>query len=485
MDEQARIEALRQKYGITPMPTKAPGVDARLSELDSAWGATPEAPVEDNSIQMTKGLGLDFGGPGVGVIDATGPVIDAGKRIFENVKGNIKEGGDAYRKSLDGEMNPIQAGAQIFKNTASAVASPITETVGKVVEKAAPVLQPFIDSINDSDSVVAFTDFLSKYPKVADTLYNVVSGGLDISAVQGMVKAPEAVDAVRTSVTDAVSAAKQKAVDLKAKVSSGKPNSLEVLQEKLAPKPTAKEARLAMDQGRLYPKQDGTLLKEGKPGRIAASEQQARSAQTTERLIPDAAKLDEATLYTEMKGKIGDLSKELKPEMQKVEIKPETIQKINDEWTNLKKTQKAEAKATDEPNVAKWQANFERHLQKSKNGTMDDLWEARQAYDDSIKSNVKNATEQSPEDLQIQKDIWLENRRILTDAINDPQNGLGKTSQNAFSDMRDLYEGMNGLLTKAKVDVTVEPSKLQRVLRTGIKAVVGERIMKATTGLGF
>ena len=43
----------------------------------------------------------------------------------------------------------------------------------------------------------------------------------------------------------------------------------------------------------------------------------------------------------------------------------------------------------------------------TKDGTIDDIWQARQAYDDAIPPNVKTASEQSSDVLQAQKEIWL------------------------------------------------------------------------------
>ena len=36
-----------------------------------------------------------------------------------------------------------------------------------------------------------------------------------------------------------------------------------------------------------------------------------------------------------------------------------------------------------------------------------------------VKSSVKKANDLSPEGLQLQREMWLENRRILNDVIND------------------------------------------------------------------
>ena len=122
---------------------------------------------------------------------------------------------------------------------------------------------------------------------------------------------------------------------------------------------------------------------------------------------------------------------------------------------------------------------------------MNDLWENAKAYDASIKSNVKSATSQSGEGLQMQKEIWLQNRAILRNAINDGTNGMGTTSSKAFSDMHDMYEGQNGILSKATVEKTGEPSGLSKaynskagkVIRNVAKVGVAGKVLAGGLGL--
>lgn len=85
----------------------------------------------------------------------------------------------------------------------------------------------------------------------------------------------------------------------------------------------------------------------------------------------------------------------------------------------------------------------------------------------------------------------MQNRSILRNAINDSESGLGKTSRQAFSDMKDMYEAQNGIMTKAKVDTKLAPSKVSQALnsRTGkivkgvVKYGVGAELVKKGLGL--
>jgi hypothetical protein len=233
----------------------------------------------------------------------------------------------------------------------------------------------------------------------------------------------------------------------------------------ISPKPTASEAKLAMSQGRLVKGQEPTLFKAGTSDQVLTSDQQLKSTNTIKRLIPGAATMDEPTLYSALDSKITETAKKLQPEMTKTPIKPKTIKDINTKWTELKKNQLENADATDEANVLKQQKQFEARLQKSGSGNMNDLWNTAKEYDASIPDNVKKANSLSSESLQNKKTIWLQNRAILRDAINDSSNGLGKTSQQAFSDMRDMYDAQKGILSKAKVETKVQPSKIEQFVK--------------------
>ncbi len=174
--------------------------------------------------------------------------------------------------------------------------------------------------------------------------------------------------------------------------------------------------------------------------------------------IPNASEMSPSKLYTAIDNKITETATKLRPQMEATPIKPQTVEKINSDWESLKKSQIDNAPATEEANVAKRQAKFEATLKKSGSGNHADLWDTRINYDNSIAENVKKANINSPESLQLQKEEWLQNRKILSDAINDNVSGMGKVSQKAFSDMTNMYEARNGILSQTKATTTIQPS---------------------------
>lgn len=261
-------------------------------------------------------------------------------------------------------------------------------------------------------------------------------------------------------------------------------DNLNKIQDTISPKLTAKETKLAMDQGRLIEGQDPTLLKNGTPDTVLPSDRVVKASQTINRNIPNAAKMKPSELYAALDGKISDTATKLQPEMQAIPLTPATKAKLTSDWTALKTKQLADPYISNNVNLPKLQANFENNfLNKTGVRNMNDYWETAKAYDASVPANVKSATSMSSEGLQDQKSVWLQNRAVLRNAINDAANGLGKTSKQAFSDMHDMYDAQTNLLSKAKVG-TGESSKIVQWIKDNpVKAkVIGGAA--GTVGLG-
>lgn len=244
-------------------------------------------------------------------------------------------------------------------------------------------------------------------------------------------------------------------------------NSTGKIAEMISPKATVKEAKLAQTQGRLVQGKEPTLFRAGTEDKILPSKKTVSASETIVKNIPNAQKMSPGDLYKAVDKNITETAQKLRPQMEATPIKPETVQKINDDWSTLKKTQMADAPATEEANVLKRQGKFETILKKSGSGSHADLWDTAINYDNSIADNVKKANSLSSESLQLQKDEWLQNRKILSDAIE-------KTSKPEFKQMSDLYEAKNGLISKAKVN-EAQMSKVNQFLKNNPKvaAVLG------------
>lgn len=271
----------------------------------------------------------------------------------------------------------------------------------------------------------------------------------------------------------------------------------------IAPKLNSAEARNAISEGRVT-RGDQSFIFGKQPDIVRQSDEVNQAASTIQRTIPDAAKLNDAQLLPKLDVEIGKVAKNIKGDMQKVPIKLSTTGQVVDTWKALKTTQEAEPEFDGFTGSAKFQKKFESYLKNlnwditDTSGkfkaptpkTLDDIWQTRIDYDNSIPANVKNATPNSAPSLQWQKTMWLQNRAILNDAIHDTASGLGDTSRKAFSDMSDMYLAKQNILSKAAVDLEGKPGMLpsnkKQLLKWGLSVgggLIGLDVLKNKLGL--
>ena len=403
---------------------------------------------------------------------------------FSRVGGEYKKAGENIVSGIQKSSEQMQQGQQqgglkglgtFLSGTARAAA----RTVGGVAQAAfapiteAPIVKPALEKAGEAISNIPGVtsvaqkgmELARKHPEIAKDIQNIVD-----TATLGIGKTAEKPLAEAGKIAGEkgvkkISSIFEKAAEKSVTRTAEKETAL--ITEKIMPKATIKEAKLAEMQGRLVKAKEPTLFKAGGLDVVSPSSKVEKAAQTIKKYIPEASKLDEPTLYTSLDNKTGEIARNLKPEMKKVVIGEPTVKKITTDWENLKKSQIEAAPATEEANVLKRQSRFESFLKTSKSETMDDLWDTRKVYDDTVHENVKRANELSSESLQMQKDEWLQNRNILNEAINDASTGLGKTSKEAFSDMTDMYTAKTNLLTKAKVETKIKPSKIRQFFQSG------------------
>lgn len=261
---------------------------------------------------------------------------------------------------------------------------------------------------------------------------------------------------------------------------SFKRKAIETIRNLIAPKITARESRQIISESRVTRGKDSFLFGQ-RPDVVIQSKQVERAADTINRRIPGAEKMNDFTLNNRLKIEIGSIGRNLKPQMKQVNVSPEITNKALDSWSILKKAQAKSPDFVAFPGASRFQKNFEGFLGliakrvKGETGqfrqrNLDDLWDIRIRYDRSIPTRVKQATDQSPAALQLQKEMWLENRAILNSIINNTSSGLGRTSQKAFSQMSDLYMARQNIATKSKILTERKPGlvSLKNLFRFGI-----------------
>ena len=398
----------------------------------------------------------------------------------ENILADIKNTPNIAEQAGGGTGAKILSGLSTAGHIAGEVAGGVGDIIGSVFSPLIPEevkskVGDVATHVNTQiDAIPGMTPEIKK--GIADVFNTLtLKGGADAEAP---VKAGvEKATTVAKDLTKIPEGALPQAEQVVKNVSKGVGDiqkEFDAIQEKIMPKPTAKEAKLAQEQGRLSKGKEPTLLKKGTPDEVIPTKDTQRAIGTIHREIPNASQMDEATLHTALKDKIVEKSQLLEPEMKKVPIENDTVQQITDKWNKLKKEQIKNADASEEANVKKLQKQFEEKLKKSKSGNMNDLWKTAKEYDDSVPESVKKATNISDPKLQYKKEMWLENRSILRDAIKDTKNGLGKVAQQSFDDMHDMYNAKEGLLSKAKVELEGKPSKAGELLKNPyVKGAIG------------
>lgn len=458
------IAKYRSQAGLSPsLPSPAAPsqdvINSRLSEFNSAIGQTEPSPK--------------------GFIGNTADAIKSGAGQIKSGFEQVKKGATANEGIGKGAYNLVSGAGQMAAGGINAALSPVAGAIGATGEKThlgKPIGQAVdyaANKLNDLSEYlgIPLSTLVTKYPGIEQDVSNAITIG---GAVAGGAKLPE-IGAAAKGAVDAGAGLLSKAKAAKvAKTAAGETSKI---TEMISPKPTVKEAKLAQTQGRLVEGKKPTMFKAGTEDTITPSKKTIDATQTIQKNIPDAAKMSEPELYKAVDKHISDTATKLRPQMEATPIHPDTISKINDDWTSLKKSQIEDAPATEEANVIKRQNKFESLLKKSGNESHADLWDTRIKYDDSIPEGVKKANSMSPESLQIQKEEWLQNRSILNDAIDS-------SAKPEFKAMSDMYEAKNGILSKTKIK-KAQPSKLNEWIKENpkkvstLKAVVGIEVLKS------
>lgn len=237
---------------------------------------------------------------------------------------------------------------------------------------------------------------------------------------------------------------------------------IQEIEDLISPKLTKRETQLASEQGRIIRGTESKLF--GKqPDTVIQSGNVKKSADTIQRRIPGADKLDDQVLNTNIKTEIGNMSKSLRPGLQKINVSPDQTSRVRSAWENLKKTQAKDADFSTIPGFKQTQSNFQTFLNeaykpvrgadgKFRAKTLDDIWDIRKRYDESIKSAVKQADNLSESSLQFKKEMWLQNRRLLNDLMEEMSQGLETTSKQSFDEMANLYRARQNIIGKTKFD---------------------------------
>lgn len=259
------------------------------------------------------------------------------------------------------------------------------------------------------------------------------------------------------------------------------------IADNISPKLTPRAKEIAIREKRVISPKE-TKLGGKKPDIIKPSQREIEISQTVDRLIPGANKLNQFKLADKMQEKVVQIATKLRDKFRNVSFTPQKATDIKTKWTTVK------SKQADLPNFKsneavskKAQDRFEiildemlKPVKDAKTGqfrqkNLDDLWQIAIDYDnaDFIGTTVKNASDLSVPSLQIQKDMWLENRRLLREVLEDAAKNLDPQSERAFRDMARLYDGINNIAQKADIDTKGKAGLLKQILQSKATKAAG------------
>lgn len=482
--EMEKKRKLESDSSVSEQPPEANGlVNEFAQNVGSAWDERRkelyDIKSQGDTGQIPRSLEYLKGGANVG--KAIGDVgVEAGKMALKIIPQGIK---DRFAEQSAGAKEKFDRFGKTIPGKL------IANTAGKAVA---------------GDLEIA-KQLSKKFPTASQYVEPLVSLGITGASIA---TAPAVLNSATSLLTKGASATKNKVGTLASSAKSSVPSIFNSSQQKgknaileiISPKITSKETQAIINEGRLTRGKESVVF--GKhPDIVQQSDAVERIASTIERTIPKADAMNDVQLSLALDTKIGEIARGLKTEMQMTPIKQSTTGKVRDVWSKVKNEQVSRPEFLDnEAGNRAFQNKFENYLKEldwditdeagkfkaPTRKTLDDIWEVRKQYDDSIPENVKKANSNSSPILQTRKQMWLENRAILNSAINDQIEGLGGTSRKAFADMSDMYDARQNIASKAKIDVKgsmgLLPKNRQELVKWGIGAGVTYVIGKDVLG---
>lgn len=443
------------------------GLDLSLFKGINVNPAIPQtkAPQKSNAYNPSVDNISDVAATGKDLIDQTkshaANIVDALSQS-PSFSGAADVAGNVAGEAGDLITGLLKFGAQVTvpKPLRSAISSMVSSLVANHAQQTANGQQPQ-DKIGQE---------LDKFQAQHPNLYKSIVG---IGSAVSLDALPDADlgDIGATAKQGAGAAADMMKSPISAIADIGKPSvadTLDNLTDKIAPNMNTAETRTALNEGRITRSSQGSISKAlfgQAPDTVQQSDEVLQAANTIRNNIPGAAKMDDAQLYSALDKGVAAKAQAIRPALEATPVNVKTLGGIQDAWATTKASQAEDVGFANMPGSKVAQTKFQNIVDdlnlgskdpvtgkflSAKTPTVADIWDARINYDASIPANVKNATDLSSESLQYQKTMWLQNRSILNDAIHESVGGLDTESQQAFSEMSDMYTAKQNILTKVE-----------------------------------
>ncbi len=456
-DLKARIERTRSISGYQPTQNEENG--------QSIVEAQKTAEMAKNGGQATPPVQEEAPKPGF-LARTVERVKEAGKKIKENFAASERglTGAEDGQTTTETAVNSVGAigsavAGTVFDGLFSAAKTLVqTVTPDAIEKKFGEAGKSFLDSDTGKAALVAISkgaEFYDEFSKDHPRAARNIEGLLGVAEI---IPAAETVTGVKNIATQSIKKLAKEAPGAIENFAKGRAEAQILKQaakveEQIAPtvkEMTKNQVREALDQGRKI--ETGRIARFfGKADEVVTEKRTSEAARAVVERIPKAAKMNDQEIATAAKDTIRKIAKDVEPKLQQAPLKEEIKQDIVNSYVDVQKKQ-LETPILSPATVRRAQKQFQSSIEEViDGGNVNDIWNAIKKYDSSVEKSVKEATSQSSDRVQALKDIWLENRRILRDSLDDALEGVDPTVAKDFKDMYGLYTARENVINNARL----------------------------------
>jgi hypothetical protein len=402
-------------------------------------------------------------------------------RVGTSLKDRGKSIAQTFNRTASGELSPVEFAVRTLGDTIGGA----TDIIGAAIE---PAVTPIIEKIGEtalgksafeklgegSQSYEKWKAESSAHERIGKSIESVVN----IADLFGAVAVKSTAKNVATQSIKRVASLADTFEDTALKQAQKRAieRSARAIEQRVAPELTKKELRIAFEQGRTQ--KVGKIKSMLGKGDIVTPEARVQSAaRTLAERIPNVEKLSDQEIAEAAKKQISQIAKELEPELKNIKLDEALKNDMVDAYLEIKDVQ-LKNPIPSASQVKKLQNSFENTLlDLSESTNADDLWKAVQRFDESVPNSIKSATSQSSEVAQELKNMWLEQRRILRNALDETTVLSGTDVAPRFKAMTDMYTARENIINAARFNKG-DSDFAKKVFRNALAG-------SAITGLGY
>lgn len=221
-----------------------------------------------------------------------------------------------------------------------------------------------------------------------------------------------------------------------------------------------------------------------KPSKIQLSDELSQAAVTAEKHVKELgynpSKVSAEEFPTIIDKALSTIGPKLRDAFKEIKVPISMKNILSNTWNTVKNSQLKKANLS-HINVKSFQKEFEndylskiRQVWESKDGfrntSLEDLWDIVISYDKDWSTAVKSMRDDVGDVAIAQRQVWLQNRKILRDAMDSlAENITDLDVKNAFKEMSDLYKAKTAAIDSLKPITTETSGVLQEGAKNTIK----------------